>query len=507
MSPALKQEVDRAIREWLTTPAGAPGYVERQQARVDLMARMQIEYSEQKEAERMARKPGTTKKQTTQAAALLTALDFVSVATSNEAHLGTAAKHVSLSGNFAVAFDGQLAAGHPIAEELTLCPQVEQLTKALKRSGKTLAIAETPSGRLSIKGEKLQAYVPCLRPEDMAQAYPDPRCAVVDDRIKAAFACCGTMASENGTWVHEASLLLRANDCTGTNGAAILQFWHGIDLPPNMVLPKVFCAAVAAVKAKLEGFGMTWNNNTGRPSSVTFYFEGGAWIKSQCYADEWPNTDPLWWAANYADVPEGLFDAIDTVADFHPNQHVTFVDNAVRSHRDPEHGASYDVKGLQGGKQFAGKLMGQVAPWCSRVDLTTYPDRVFFVGGEQGKPVRGIVMCIRENSHEAVEPPPQPQPEPQPEAAPGPFVPQDTQQYTDPATMQTSGTPDPSQTGPTAQTSAYHSEPEGFGGGGASGGWQEPAAPAEPEAQGGGWTSAAQWGSPAIDDDVAMPSE
>lgn len=355
----------------------------------------------------MARGPRKAKT-ATQAEALIEALKFVSVATNNDTHLGAAAKHVRMSGNMAVTFDGQLAAGHPIVEELTLCPQIGQLSKALAKTGKTLVVSETPAGRLSIKGEKLQAFVPCLKAEQLAPVVPDPNIAPVDERIKAAFKCCGTLAVESGVRVIEASLFLRGGDCTGTNGAAILQFWHGNDLPPmGMVLPKVFCAAVAAVKAPLVGFGCSWAQaDYPKISSVTFHFEGGAWLKTQCYADDWPNTEQLWQQANYAAVPDGFFEAVDTVAEFNEHGFVTLMSNAVQSHRNAELGASYEVKGLQPGKSFAGKLLAQVEPWCKQIDLTTYSDRAFFVGGEAETPVRGIVMGILESNEEEAAPQP-----------------------------------------------------------------------------------------------------
>lgn len=368
-----------------------------------------------KETPDMAKTPRKPK-QTTQAAALVEALNFASIATKNDGVIGSAAKHVRLIGKQVVAYDGQMSAGHPIAEELTLCPQIDQLSKALSKTGKTLTISETATGRLSIKGEKLQAYVPCAQAHDLPQAFADQAIAPADDRIKAAFKCCGTLASEADSRLVAASLLLRGGDCTGTNGAAILQYWHGVDLPPAMVLPKVFCAAVAAAKPHIVGFGASFNN--GKVSSVTFHFEGGAWLKSACYADEWPDIEKLWLQPNYVEVPKDLFEAIDAVDDFHEAGHVTFANNAVQSHASPDIGAQYAVPGLQAGKTFAGKLMKQVAPFASLIDLNTYDDRAFFMGGEQANPVRGIVMAIISNTYsEPVEPQPEPEPEAQGDSA------------------------------------------------------------------------------------------
>jgi hypothetical protein len=367
-------------------------------------AKRQIEYCERIEREREAMARGRPAKQATTAIALLEALAFVKVATTNDATLGTNAEHVRMSGNMVVAFDGQMSAGHPIAEELNLCPHIGQLTKALSRSGKTLVIAETDGGRLSIKGEKLRALVPCLSADDLPPAGPDPRLAPADDRIKAAFKCCGSLASEAAKRVIEASLLLRRYDCTGTNGAAILQLWHGIDLPPDMVVPKIYAAAVAAVKQPIEGFGASFDENN-QVKSLTFFFQGGGWLKSLCYADKWPNIEPLWQQANLTAVPDGFFDAVETVAEFNDVGFITFADNAVWSHCDPNVGAQYDVPGLQAGKGFYGKLIAQVRPWCGQIDLTTYPDRAFFTGGEAETPVRGIIMGTVEETKVEVKPP------------------------------------------------------------------------------------------------------
>lgn len=327
----------------------------------------------------------------TQASQLLEALNFIEVGTNDVLPWHSV---VRLSGNMAVSFNGQIAASHPIVEELTLCPQLDRLKMALQRCGKSLVISETPNGQLSVKGDKLRALVPCLKAEDLPAIMPDTPCGEIGDILKEAFKVCNSLASEAGERVIEASLLLDANVCTATNGHVMLQFWHGINLPPHMVLPKLFTAAVAKQEKPLTGFGFSWGND-GNVASVTFWFEGGAWIKTQCYQDRWPDIGKVIDVQTFpVEAPKELFEGCEAVYNFSDNKSVHFIDNAVMSHDTDLAGAQYEVKGLQGGQCFNGDYMKKIAPFAKTIDLTTLPGKMYFFGGEPANPVRGVVMGI-----------------------------------------------------------------------------------------------------------------
>jgi len=302
----------------------------------------------------------------------------------------------------ATMYNGQMAAGHPIVEELTLSPHLGKLQAALKKCGKTLVITETEAGQISIKGDKLRALVPCFEYGGQSVAPDAPVIELTPEAgeaLKEAFKVCGTLASENeNDVVHKASLLLEPGSCTGTNGAAMLQYWHGVmTLPPGTVIPKAFAAAVAKSAKPLTGVGAEWDAQAGFARSVTFWFEGGAWIKTQCYYDRWPNIDHILNVQTEpVDLPVGLFEAIDAVeafVDHDKTSAVHFVEGAVQSHAVNMVGAQYEVKGLPGGKAFSGKLIKQVAPWVKTIDLTSYDDKAYFFGGANNQ-VRGVLMAM-----------------------------------------------------------------------------------------------------------------
>lgn len=325
------------------------------------------------------------------------ALNFIAPAAGDEG----AWAHARIAANWIVAANGVLAAGHAIEEELALCPHIGRLIDALNKSGQTLALTEKDNGTLFVSGDKLRAIVPCIPGDTLAPVMPDPRIAVIDDRIKEGFAKLLPLTKEAAERTLEISILLRANSMFACNGQVIFEFWHGIDLPPGMAVPKPFCAAVTGSAKALAGFGYS-------ATSVTFYFEDGAWIKTQLYRNDWPNVDALFEYQSFpAAVPEGLFEAVRAIESFSDDGGVHFHDEKLKSSYDnyredgPVYGATYDVPGLQQGHSFTAKLLRLIEPVCEQLDYTSNDDRAVFFGGS----VRGVIMK-RVNRRE--EPPPAP---------------------------------------------------------------------------------------------------
>jgi hypothetical protein len=332
------------------------------------------------------------------ASKLAEALNFVAPA-SNDGVTAPYQAHARMAGNWIIATDGALSAGHPIEEELALCPHIGRLIDALNKAGSTLAITERDNGTLMITGDKLRAVIPCIPGDQYPALMPDPRIATIDERIKEGFTKLLPLAKEDAERIVEISVLLRANSMFSCNGQVIFEFWHGIDLPPGMAIPKAFVAAVAKQSKKLEGFGFS-------DKSVTFYFEQGAWIRTQLYRNEWPDVDALFDVVAYpAAIPEGLFEAVAAIQNFSEDGGVHFHEDKLKSSYDnyrdegPVYGATFDVPGLQGGHSFTSKLLRLIEPVCEQIDYTSNDDRALFMGGN----VRGVIM---KRSQPAPPPPP-----------------------------------------------------------------------------------------------------
>ncbi len=325
------------------------------------------------------------------AAKLLEALDFVGHAsdiTSNFAF----ARHIRFINGWAVSYDGCMRAGHPIEEDLNLCPHVGHLKSALAKAGASLALSALDSGRLSVAGGKFRAVVPCAPPDAMPPVFMDPSIAPLDDRVKAGFAAVLRLAKDEAETLIERTLLLRANTVVGCNGNLMLEYYHGNDLPPNMAVPQAFAKAVVKISNKLVGFGWT----EGR--SITFHYEGGAWIATQLGEGQWPNVEPLLNAdtPNLEDCPKDLFPGLDAVTSFSDDGAIHFHAGKINStyandgSDSPVYGAAYDVEGLEAGHSFTAKLLKLAESACARIDYKTHSDRIIMYNSEQN--IRGVLM-------------------------------------------------------------------------------------------------------------------
>lgn len=334
--------------------------------------------------EYMGRKPGSANKKKP-SDPFLEALNFINfVSGKDEAPY---MKHCFIKRGFVTMFNGQVSAGFPIdMEDLYAAPNYKLLLKALKNTGKELSMTIQENGSMSIKGEKLRTVIPCLSVEEMPDISPDPPVVVITDSIKKAFEICGAFTSEDGERLLETSLLLRAYDCTGSDGKSIIQYAHGHDLPPDLIIPITFAKAVAKSPQILSAFGWTPDH------SITFYFNGGMWVKTLLYADKWPEFIGVFdMPFVYIPMIAGLCEAAEVVDDFSENNALYFRENSLGSHPSDLVGATYDVPGLQGGKVVDPKYLTKVLPLATHIDYTTHADRIGF----SGENMRGIIMARR----------------------------------------------------------------------------------------------------------------
>jgi hypothetical protein len=167
---------------------------------------------------------------------------------------------------------------------------------------------------------------------------------------------------ENSQRVVLASALLRSGSVASTTGHFALEAWHGFDMP-DMVVPKLFLNAVAAVNKKPVGFGFS-------PTSFTLHYEDGAWLRTQLYSDKWPDIDRvLNHPYNAVPVPEEFFPAIETIKEFSSDDRVRIRPGRVQSHQSSEIGATLEVEGLDGNLTLPIKHMKYLSKIVKYIDI------------------------------------------------------------------------------------------------------------------------------------------
>lgn len=293
--------------------------------------------------------------------------------------------HVLLKDNWATMYNGIIAGGERITENLNICPQSDLLIQALSKCGQTIAYTQLDTGRLSIKSDKFRAIIPCLPLDEMPIQYPDEQIAVVDDRLKVAISAVSPLSKEGDDSIVTASILINRGSVLATDRQVMIEYWHGIDLPPYLALPKAIIDPLTRNVKKLSGFGLS-------SSSCTFHFEDKSWLRSQFFAEKWPDIRPILDISCSPDpLPEGFYEAVKALEPFSDDGYVYFDTNVMRSHRHADAGASYEVPGLPRGPIMKIKQLKMIQSLIKTVDFQVrnkHNQRMTFWFGEN---VRGAI--------------------------------------------------------------------------------------------------------------------
>jgi hypothetical protein len=317
------------------------------------------------------------------AASLIEALKFIGLAQHKE---GTPPQtHCAIGNGRIVAFDGVIAAGHLIEDDLSACPHTTRFLDALGKCGASLSITQLDSGRLSIKSDRFKAFVPCMNGEHLSASTlePDPPCALIDDRLKAGFALVAPILSETAQRAAFAGALLQAGSIVGTNGHVLIEFWHGIDLPPGLLIPKAALQAIIKTPKKLSRFGFS-------PNSATFYFEDDSFIRSQLYNETYPQYAQIFPnESNPWPLPEGFFEGMNKIQSLSDDKILYFdVDGFVVKDAQRNQSGAYQIEGLQSGLAFNMDYLCIIEPIFKQVHFDN--GRAVFFGDN----ARGVLMGI-----------------------------------------------------------------------------------------------------------------
>lgn len=316
------------------------------------------------------------------AATLIAALKFISVAQKKAGSI--AQQHCMISGHWAAASNGVLTVASPIEEDLAACPHTLQLLEALAKCGEELNITQLSANTLSVKSGVFKALIPCVDFAEVLVSGPDERIAAIDDRIKQAFEAVSMLATDGAQQAHFAGVLLQAGSAVATNGAALLECWHGLDLPPGLLIPKASAVAIAKAGKPLAGFGYS-------PSSATFYFEDNSFIKTQLFNERFPNYQTVFPAdCNPWPLPEGFFTAVHAIENFSRNGVVYFDENVVSSHEHETEASTYQIEGLPHGMAFNSKYLTMLEHAFNKAEFRKDENRVIFFGEN----MRGALMGV-----------------------------------------------------------------------------------------------------------------
>jgi len=320
-------------------------------------------------------------------ATLIAALNFIKPAQSKNGD--TKQTHSMMVDHWIAAHDGVLTIATPIDEDLNACPHSLQLLDALGKTGEEVSMTQLSAMLLSISSGDFKAVVPCADPAEMFIPYPDAACAPADDRLKAALAAASTFVLDGAPVAMHAAVLLQAWSVVGTNGHCLIEAQHGIDLPPDLLLPKAAAKVISECDKPIVAFGYG-------EASVTFHFEDGSWIKSQLYKDRYPAYATIFEGVDFQSwpLPPEFFQAVKMVESF-GNGNVYFKDSAVLSNTREFEASTYRLSGLPDNMGFNAKYLLKVEKMAEQVQFVKERRIMFFLSKmANGLHMRGAIMGL-----------------------------------------------------------------------------------------------------------------
>lgn len=277
----------------------------------------------------------------------------------------------NLSYNWACATNEIVTIGTPIEANLTACPHSVSFSKALLKCEGDLSIVQLNEANLSVTSGDFKAMVHCCDPKRVQIPAPDPCIAQVDDRVKAALAACATVPLEEHQNPALMAVLLQAGSAVATNGHMLLEYWHGIDLPPGLLIPKASAAIVGKADKEMTGFGFS-------QSSVTFWFKDGSFIKTQLFNAPYPDYQILFpqFQIETMKLHQFFFKGVKAIKDFAPEGIVYFSNGTLQTNVRRDEASTFKIDGLPNGLAFEARFLVTLSKFMDNVNFSVEMNRL-----------------------------------------------------------------------------------------------------------------------------------
>lgn len=319
---------------------------------------------------------------------MLDSLRFVAAAVAKKDYV-QGLTHFKIRNGRVTGYNGDLALSSDIDVDIDAYPNAAKLLAAIKASKETIALNMTPAGKLSVRSGKFKCLVECL-PEETVP-FCEPTGTVVDlgdwfiSGLKALAPVMGIDASR--PWAM--GVKIQSGSMLATNNVMLAEYWHGVDLPMDVVIPDIAVNELLRIGDKPTKVQMT-------DHSISFWWGEKRWLWSKLLeGDNWPVArlqqlldEPH---GIQAPFPAGFFDAVETLKPFLQESGSLYLTKThlMTSPHEGE-GTSIEielpvVEEMQAYHHRQLLLLGQVA---QTIDWTTYPRPCMF----RGERLRGAVV-------------------------------------------------------------------------------------------------------------------
>lgn len=292
-------------------------------------------------------------------------------------------QYVAISDNWLSVENDTFTLGINVDVNLELCPHSEMFKAALQQCGQQFQLTQLDAA-ISLKSGNFRAAVPAIDRALLAPFAPDPAVATINDKLRDGFAAClRVIPRKDDTRIYTKGAMLKANTIIATNGGIALEFWHGIDLPGPLLIPRKTIETIIKIGKPLSQFGFS-------DSSVTFYFNDLSFIKTRLLTGEFPNMQPSFEnvAGKFVPTWKGFYEGLSAINAFVKDDVIHFHSNCLASHSSLELGANYRVETLPPSYVFSAAYWRAIEPLAQQICMAPVGKPFAFLGEN----VRGLII-------------------------------------------------------------------------------------------------------------------
>lgn len=319
---------------------------------------------------------------------MLESLRFVQGAVAKKDFVN-ALTHFQIKDGFVKGHNGAMTLCSPIDLDLDVTPKASTFTRAIVTCKDVIQIALTNAGRLSIKSGKFRALVECteeffpaIHPEGDSIDFPT-------GGVLKALKTLEPFIAKDASRPWACGILLRDQSAFATNNSVLVEYWMGYHFPISINIPKGAVAEMLRIGE--EPIRMQCTEN-----SVTFFYSGNRWLKTQLYSLDWPDLNKVFShpSDHAATVPDGLWQALEDLHPFTDKANRVYLRNgAISTDKADQSGASIEVTGLVGSGIYNVDYLIELKDIATLIDFHWRDGKGIFFFGDS---IRGAMLGQRD---------------------------------------------------------------------------------------------------------------
>lgn len=318
---------------------------------------------------------------------MLDALKFVKGAVSTKDFV-PALTHFQIANGRVTGFNGRISLSAPIPLDIDCTPKAAPFVAAIEACTETAQLNLAANGKLRVRSGKFSAHVDCIANSEFPAVVPEGVAIQMTGPLLPALTILNEFTADDASRPWATGVLLDGSSAYATNNVVILEHWLGYFFPYRLNVPRTTVREM--IRIGEEPVAMQATNG-----SITFHYSGERWLRSTLNAMEWPDVGGLFakvqatGADQLQDVPEELFDALDTLAPFVDPTGKLWIGEGVVATAEQD-GASVEVPGLPA-CSFNHRMLSLLRGVAKKAAFAAYPAPVAFYGDA----VRGAIAGMR----------------------------------------------------------------------------------------------------------------